>query len=234
MTIKAVLTDIEGTTAPVSFVAEVLFPYAAERLDAFVRAHLNDRAVAEALAETAELEGRKLTLDEAIETLLGWIRADRKATPLKALQGMIWREGYESGVIRSPVYRDAVTALKAWHARGLRLDVYSSGSVEAQQLLYRHTEAGDLTPLFSDYFDTRIGAKVDAASYGAIAGRIGLPVNEILFLSDLPREVDAALKAGMKAKRIDRALPPGTLLTDAAGVTVASDFALVEKWLSAA
>lgn len=233
MTIKAVLTDIEGTTAPVTFVAEVLFPYAAERLEAFVRAHLNDRAVAEALAETAELEGRKLSVDEAIATLLGWIRADRKATPLKTLQGKIWREGYESGVIRAPVYGDAVTALKAWKARGFRLDVYSSGSVEAQILLYKHTEAGDLTPLFSGYYDTRIGPKVEPASYGAIAREIGVAPSEILFLSDLPREVDAALKAGLKSWRIDRALPRGTMLTDAVGVTVAADFELVDKWLSA-
>lgn len=233
MTIKAVLTDIEGTTAPVTFVAEVLFPYAAERLDAFVRAHLNDRAVDEALAETAELEGRKLSVDEAIETLLGWIKADRKATPLKTLQGKIWREGYESGAIRSPVYPDAVTALRNWREKGLRLDVYSSGSVEAQILLYRYSEAGDLTPLFTDYFDTRIGAKVEAASYGAIAEKTGFRPDEILFLSDLPREVDAALKAGMKSWRIDRDLPKGTMLTDAVGVTVASDFALVESWLSA-
>ena len=233
MTIKAVLTDIEGTTAPVTFVAEVLFPYAAERLGAFVRTHLNDRAVAEALEETAALEGRTLSVDEAIDVLLGWIKADRKATPLKTLQGKIWREGYESGVIRSPVYPDAVAALQAWRARGLRLDVYSSGSVEAQILLYRHTEAGDLTPLFQDYFDTRIGAKVEATSYGAIAQKIGFRPEDILFLSDLPREVDAALKAGLKAMRIDRALPVGTLLRDAVGVTVASDFGLVDTWLSA-
>lgn len=232
MSVKAVLTDIEGTTAPISFVAEVLFPYAAARLDGFVRAHLNDRAVAEALAETAALEGRALSLDEAIATLLGWIKADRKATPLKTLQGKIWREGYESGAIRSPVYPDAVAALKRWKARGLRLDVYSSGSVEAQVLLYRYAEAGDLTPLFSGYFDTRIGAKVEPASYGAIANEIGVAPGEILFLSDLPREVDAALKAGLKSWRIDRALPKGTLLTDAVGVTVAADFDLVETWLA--
>lgn len=234
MTIKAVLTDIEGTTAPVSFVAEVLFPYAAERLDAFVRAHLSEPAVTAALAETAGLEGRDLTLDEAIATLLGWIKVDRKATPLKTLQGKIWREGYESGAIRSPVYADAVQALRRWKARGLRLDVYSSGSVEAQVLLYKHTDVGDLTPLFSGFFDTRIGPKVEAASYAAIAREIAIAPEDILFLSDLPREVDAALTAGMKSWRIDRALPPGMLMTDAAGVTVASDFSLVESWLSAA
>jgi enolase-phosphatase E1 len=234
VTIRAVLTDIEGTTAPVAFVADVLFPYAAERLDAFVRGHRKDRAVAEALAETAALEGRELTLDEAIATLLGWIKADRKATPLKTLQGKIWREGYESGAIRAPVYRDAVTALRAWKERGLRLDVYSSGSVEAQILLYRHTDAGDLTPLFSAHFDTRIGAKVEAASYAAITREIGVAPEEILFLSDLPREVEAALEAGLESWRIDRDLPAGTMRVDALGATVASDFGPVDTWLSAA
>lgn len=230
--IRAVLTDIEGTTAPISFVAETLFPYAAARLAGFVRAHEDDAEVQAALAETAALEGRALSTGEAIEVLLGWIKADRKATPLKTLQGKIWREGYESGAIRSPVYPDAVAALKRWKERGLRLDVYSSGSVEAQVLLYRYAEAGDLTPLFSGYFDTRIGAKVEPASYGAIANEIGVAPGEILFLSDLPREVDAALKAGLKSWRIDRALPKGTLLTDAVGVTVAADFDLVETWLA--
>lgn len=233
MTIKAVLTDIEGTTAPVSFVAEVLFPYAAARLDAFVRAHQNDAVVADALKETAALEGRALNVDEAIAVLLGWIKADRKATPLKTLQGKIWREGYESGAVVSPVYPDAVSALKTWKDRGLRLDVYSSGSVEAQILLYRHSDAGDLTPLFSGYFDTLTGPKMEAASYTAIAKEIGLAPEEILFLSDLPREVDAAIAAGLKSWRIDRALPEGTKQTDASGAPVASDFGVVESWLSA-
>lgn len=233
MTVRAVLTDIEGTTAPVSFVAEVLFPYAAERLAAFVRAHQSDPAVAEALKETAALEGRALDVDEVIEVLLGWIKADRKATPLKTLQGKIWREGYESGAVVSPIYPDAVAALRSWKDRGLRLDVYSSGSVEAQILLFRHSTAGDLTPLFSGYFDTHTGPKMEAASYTAVASEIGIAPDEILFLSDLPREVDAAIAAGMKSWRIDRDLPPGTVQTDATGVSVASDFAVVESWLSA-
>lgn len=233
MTIKAVLSDIEGTTAPVAFVAETLFPYAAARLDAFVRAHQSDPEIAEALNETAALEGRALTVDEAIAVLLGWIAADRKATPLKTLQGKIWREGYESGAVVSPVYPDAVAALKRWKDAGLRLDVYSSGSVEAQILLYRHSTAGDLTPLFSGYFDTRIGAKIEASSYAKIAQEIGIAPDEILFLSDLPREVEAALAAGMKSWRIDRALPAGTVLTDASGISVAADFAAVDAWLNA-
>jgi enolase-phosphatase E1 len=233
VTIKAILLDIEGTTAPISFVAEVLFPFAAERLEAFVRANAGDPAVAEALRETAELEGRQLTTSEAIETLLGWIKADRKATPLKTLQGKIWREGYESGRIVSPVYSDAARQMRAWKARGFRLDVYSSGSVEAQKLLYGHSDAGDLTPLFSDYFDTKTGPKLEAASYAAIAGLIGKPPSDVLFLSDSPGEVAAALAAGMQSIRIDRTLPAGGKATDPDGTFVAADFDVVDACLTA-
>lgn len=123
MTIKAILLDIEGTTAPISFVADVLFPFAAERLADFVHAHAEDARFVGALRETAELEARALSTDEAVATLLGWIKADRKATPLKTLQGMIWREGYESGRIISPVYRDAVDQMRLWKTHGYRLDV---------------------------------------------------------------------------------------------------------------
>ncbi len=226
MSIRAVLLDIEGTTAPISFVAETLFPYAAARLADFVRAHAGEPEIAAALAETADLEGRALTIDAAIDVLLGWIAADRKATPLKTLQGKIWREGYESGAIRSPVYPDAVAAMRAWKAQGLRLDVYSSGSVEAQVLLYTYTQDGDLTPLFTDYFDTRTGPKMEAASYAKIAAAIGFAPGEVLFLSDLPRENEAALAAGMQTVRIDRTLPPGTPLNDGA-IPVAADFTVI-------
>jgi enolase-phosphatase E1 len=227
MTIRAVLLDIEGTTAPIAFVAETLFPFAAARLADFVRAHAADPEIAAALKETAELEGRALTTDEAIEVLLGWIAADRKATPLKTLQGKIWRDGYEGGTLRSPVYPDAVAAMRAWKARGLRLDVYSSGSVEAQVLLYRYTADGDLTPLFTGYFDTRTGPKMEAASYAKIAATIGFAPSDVLFLSDLPRENDAALAAGMQTIRIDRTLPPGTLLNNGP-IPVAADFTVIE------
>jgi enolase-phosphatase E1 len=229
---KAILLDIEGTTAPISFVAEVLFPYAAERLAKFVHANAADPEIAAALKETAELEGRALSQDDAIAVLLGWIKADRKATPLKTLQGKIWREGYESGAIVSPVYPDAVAAMRAWKARGLRLDVYSSGSVEAQILLYRYSEAGDLTPLFTGYFDTRTGAKTEPASYAAIAGLAGVAPSEMVFLSDLPREIAPAAAAGLTAWRIDRTLAPGSESEDSGG-RVAADFTIVERWLQA-
>lgn len=231
MTIQAILLDIEGTTAPISFVAETLFPFAAERLADFVTRHEGDPAIAEALAETAELEGRTLSTQAAIDVLLGWIKADRKATPLKTIQGKIWREGYESGAIRSPVYPDAVEAMRAWKARGLRLDVYSSGSVEAQKLLYGYSEAGDLTPLFDAYFDTKTGPKLDAGSYVAIGTALALPLSHILFLSDLPGEVNAALEAGLQSWRIDRTLAPGASHTDAKGHRVAADFTVVDGWL---
>jgi enolase-phosphatase E1 len=242
VTVSAILLDIEGTTAPITFVAEVLFPFAAARLPEFVRGHADHPQVIEALAETAGLEGRDLSSDEAIEVLLGWIRADRKATPLKSLQGMIWREGYESGEIVSPLYPDAAEAMRAWHAQGLRLDIYSSGSVEAQILLYRHSDAGDLTPLISGYFDTRTGAKQDAASYAAIAKAIGHEPASIVFLSDAPAEVAAARKAGMTSWRIDRTLKPGTsvadpdgtqAVADPDGTQAAADFTVVAGWISA-
>ncbi|BCW86930.1 Enolase-phosphatase E1 [Alphaproteobacteria bacterium SO-S41] len=232
MTIRAVLLDIEGTTAPISFVAKTLFPYAAARLADFVRANAADPEIAGALKETAELEGRALSTDEAIDVLLGWIKADRKATPLKTLQGKVWRQGYESGAIRSPVYPDAVAAMRAWKARGLRLDVYSSGSVEAQVLLYKYSQDGDLTPLFDAYFDTRTGPKMEAASYTKIAAEIGHAPADILFLSDLPRENEAALAAGLKTVRIDRNLAPGTSQVEDSGLRVAADFTVVEQQLA--
>jgi len=207
--VHAVVTDIEGTTSSISFVHDVLFPYARGRLTGFVAA--NRDSVAPLLAEVRATEGRE-DLDEAAvcAVLRRWIDEDRKATPLKALQGMIWREGYESGELTADIYDDAARALRAWRDRGLRLFVYSSGSVEAQKLLFGHNAAGDLTPLFEGYFDTRVGGKADAASYARIADAMALPPAEILFLSDAPSEIAAARAAGLKAVRVVRDGPPAT------------------------
>ena len=196
--IRAILTDIEGTTTSVSFVFEVLFPYARRRLAAFVADHGGEPAVREQLDAVAREVGRRLSDAQAAELLVGWLDEDRKATPLKALQGMIWEDGYRRGDFTGHVYEDAARGLRAWHDAGLRLYVYSSGSVQAQQLIFGHSDAGDLTPLFSGYFDTRVGAKREAASYRAIARQIGLPPEEILFLSDVGEELDAAREAGMQ------------------------------------
>ena len=204
--INAILTDIEGTTSSIRFVKDVLFPYARERLPAFVETHTDDPAVQHWLHEAAKEAGLvSATREEIIDLLIGWIDADRKSTALKALQGMIWEAGYRDGEYRAHVYAEVPARLRAWQDSGLRLYVYSSGSVPAQKLFFAHTEAGDLASLFSGYFDTETGPKRDAASYRRIAEAIGLPPRSILFLSDIVEELDAARAAGFATTLIARA-----------------------------
>lgn len=206
MPIKAILTDIEGTTSSVSFVFEVLFPYARQHLPDYLRTHASEPAVLEQI-EAVRRDSGEVTADveRVIEVLLGWIAEDRKATPLKALQGMIWAQGYRSGEIKGHVYPDAVQGLRDWQRTGLRLYVYSSGSIQAQQLIFGFSEAGDLTPLFSGYFDTTSGGKREVESYRQIAADIGLPAEDILFLSDILEELDAAAAAGLRTCGLARA-----------------------------
>ena len=203
-TIRAIVTDIEGTTSSISFVADVLFPYARARLADYCAAHA-DR-VAPILAEVQAIEP-----GDPIATMQRWIDEDRKITPLKTLQGMIWDGGFRDGAFKGHVYPDAVAALRAWHAAGLKLYVFSSGSIAAQKLIFGFSEAGDLTPLFSGYFDTTTGPKREAVAYTRIAESIGLPVGEILFLSDVAAETDAAKAAGMQALLIDRGGGPADI-----------------------
>jgi enolase-phosphatase E1 len=203
--IRAILTDIEGTTSSLSFVKDVLFPYSRERMADFVRARADDPEVKALLDEVSSLAGRPLGIDEAIGQLIGWIDEDRKIGPLKALQGMIWEEGYRNGDFFGHVYEDAVRKLREWKAAGLALYVFSSGSVQAQKLLFTHTEHGDLTPLFSGYFDTRTGSKQEAEPYREIARQVGLPPEQLLFLSDIDGELDAARKAGFATCKLARA-----------------------------
>ena len=204
MTIKAIVTDIEGTTSSIDFVHQTLFPYAKKHLREFLRARADQPEVLAQLREVAVAEGRALSADEAAAVLDRWMAEDRKATPLKALQGLIWAQGYAAGELRGHVYPDTPVHLRRWHAAGIRLYVYSSGSVEAQKLIFGHSDAGDLTPLFSGYFDTRIGGKRDAASYRAILEAIGLRGDEVLFLSDIGEELDAARAAGLKTCQLLR------------------------------
>ncbi|MFZ6046541.1 acireductone synthase [Pseudomonas sp. CR3202] len=199
MPIKAILTDIEGTTSAVSFVFDVLFPFAARHLPAFVLAHADEPDVARQIeAVRAESGEAAASPERVVEILLGWIAEDRKATPLKALQGMVWEQGYRAGQLKGHVYPDAVEALRRWKEQGYDLYAYSSGSIQAQKLIFGCSEAGDLTPLFSGYFDTTSGPKREVASYQRIAAAIGLPGDEILFLSDVVQELDAAREAGMQ------------------------------------
>lgn len=211
--ISAILTDIEGTTTSLAFVQDVLFPYSREHMAEFVAGHNGDPEIAPLLDEVRNLAGKPLNLNEVAETLIRWIDEDRKASPLKALQGMIWEEGYRRGDFHGHVYEDAARKLRDWKAAGLDLHVFSSGSVHAQKLLFAHTEYGDLTPLFSGYFDTRIGPKQDPEAYREIARRLGAAAETVLFLSDIEGELDAARSAGFLTCRLLRGAgnpEPGT------------------------
>lgn len=195
--IKAIVTDIEGTTSDIRFVHNVLFPYARDRLTETVRRQEQNEEIARALA-ALRLELGLPDADQAtlITALNRFMDEDRKSPALKLLQGIIWRSGYLNGDFRGHVYPEVAARLADWRQQGIRLYVYSSGSVEAQQLLFGYSEAGDLRPLFSDYFDTRVGAKRETASYRAIEQSIGLPAGQLLFLSDIRQELDAAQQAG--------------------------------------
>ena len=207
------LVDIEGTTSTIAFVHTVLFPYADEHLDAYVTAHRNDPEVREAMRAAATLAALEPGADDAtvLAHLHAWIAEDRKATPLKTLQGLIWAEGYAQTGLRGHVYPDAAAGLRRWHDAGLTLYVYSSGSIEEQRVLFAHSDQGDLSPLFSGYFDTTTGPKREARSYAAIARGIDEDPADVVFLSDVDAELDAARTAGMQTVRLLRPAdtPPG-------------------------
>lgn len=202
--IEAIVTDIEGTTSSLSFVKDVLFPYARRHLPAFVAEHCVDPEVKALLDDANRLAGGQLEQAALIEQFIAWIDVDQKITPLKSLQGLIWLDGYQNGDFTGHVYPDAVRNLRAWQGRGLKLYVYSSGSVQAQKLLFGYSDFGDLTPLFSGYFDTRIGGKREAESYRKIADELALPAARILFLSDIKEELDAARAAGFATRWLVR------------------------------
>ncbi len=202
---KIILTDIEGTTSSISFVKEVLFPYARRELPNFVREHATDPKVRHWLDQVQLELGSEFFNDEhLIETLLNWIDSDRKHTALKALQGMVWVAGYRDGDYAAHIYRDAIEMLKLWHEAGHKIYVYSSGSVPSQKLFFSHTSDGNLTELFSGYFDTEMGGKRDVESYRRIAATIEEKPSDIIFLSDIVEELDAAREAGMDSVLLDR------------------------------
>jgi len=199
-----ILTDIEGTTSSISFVKDVLFPYARRALPAFVRARGREPEVRHWLDMVATENGGICQDDMIVETLQGWIDEDRKHTALKALQGLIWDDGYRNADFTAHIYPDAAKALQDWHEDGIRLAVYSSGSVAAQKLFFGNSDAGDLLPLFDGFFDTEMGHKRDSASYARIANAIGREPGDVLFLSDVVEELDAARSAGMRTVLVDR------------------------------
>ncbi len=196
--IKAIVTDIEGTTSSILFVKDVLFPYARANLADYVRNHADDPQVKPLLEDVCKEAGSELSTEQIITQLIQWLDEDKKVTPLKSLQGLIWEAGYRQGDFKGHLYADAAVNLKAWKDQGLDLYIYSSGSVYAQKLLFGHTEYGDLTPLFSGYFDTHIGGKKERQSYDNIAGQLAMPPSRLLFLSDIKEELDAAKAAGFE------------------------------------
>ena len=204
MPVRAILTDIEGTTGSISFVKDVLFPYARRALPAFVAARGQEPDVRRWLDAVAAEQGGVCDDRMTVEVLQGWIDADRKHTALKALQGLLWADGYRSGDFTAHIYADAAESLREWNAAGIPLYVYSSGSVPAQKLFFGHSAAGDLSGMFQGWFDTEVGGKRDAASYRRIAGDIGVEPGDVLFLSDIVEELDAAREAGMQTVLIDR------------------------------
>lgn len=205
---RAALLDIEGTIADIGFVRNTLFPYARAALPQFIARHGDEAAVASELAATAAAAGLEPQDREAIlGQLLDWLDRDIKATPLKALQGMIWENGYRSGAFKAHLYPDAHEWIERKHAEGLPLYIYSSGSVQAQQLYFAHNEFGDLRSRFQGCFDTTIGSKKDSDSYTRIAARIGLNAQQIVFFSDIADELEAAQAAAMQVVQLVR---PGT------------------------
>jgi enolase-phosphatase E1 len=198
--VRAILTDLEGVAVPLSFMRATLAPLARERLGAFIAQHASDPDVEDALEETGRLLGGfDLKLEEAEALLLRWMKQDRKATPLKLIQGLIWEEALQDGAIRRELYPDAPESLRKWADAGLRLFAYSSNSALAQKLLL-----GDLASLFEGFFDTSIGPKIEPASYRAISERLALPARSILVLSEDEEELDAARSAGLATTRLAR------------------------------
>lgn len=206
--IGAIVLDIEGTTTDIAFVKDTLFPYAETRLAGFMAELVPTPEGEKILAQVRQEVGdSNLSQEDCIAQLLAWARADQKVTPLKAVQGMIWDEGYRTKAYYSHIYEDAAAYIQEWHRRGVPLYVYSSGSIAAQKLLFAHTLEGDLTPCFQGYFDTTTGAKVDADAYAKIAASLGIAAEKLLFLSDHPGELAAARQAGWQVVAVQR---PGT------------------------
>ncbi|KAM9455411.1 enolase-phosphatase E1 [Clarias gariepinus] len=227
--VSVILLDIEGTTTPITFVKDVLFPYIKEHLEEYLGAHWeedeckqdvqllkkqteedlkqNRACPVHAVDQTVHTDEEK-AIREVVDSVLWQMDADRKTTALKQLQGHMWRAAYVSGRIKGEVYQDVVPTIRRWKQDGLKVYIYSSGSIEAQKLLFGYSVQGDLLDLFDGHFDTNIGAKVESKSYEKIAERIGCSPEEIMFLTDVTREAKAAEDAGVNVAVVVR---PGNM-----------------------
>lgn len=206
--IKYILTDIEGTTTSITFVYDVLFPFFRQNIQQLKELQ-NIPEVQEAFQQTKEIafenEGISLTsYDQIIGKLLEWSNQDKKVTPLKTLQGIIWEQGYKSGAIKGHVYSDVAENLARWNKKGIKLGIFSSGSVAAQKLLFGYSEKGDLTPCFDFYFDTKTGGKRENETYLKISEAINTEPSSILFLSDIREELEAADQVGFQTMQLVR------------------------------
>ncbi|MBV9388279.1 MAG: acireductone synthase [Chroococcidiopsidaceae cyanobacterium CP_BM_ER_R8_30] len=232
--VDAILLDIEGTTTPVDYVLGILFPFARVHVESFLQAHAQDipvQADLKRLWQEYEADiAQDLSVPEwkkdnqtsgAVPYIDYLISIDRKSTGLKSLQGKIWEQGYRDGTLRSQIFTDVKSAFERWTSALKKLFIFSSGSVQAQQLLFRYTEVGDLTGFLSGYFDTEMGPKKEADSYHKIAQTIKIPPARILFISDVAAELRAAQSAGM---RVLFCLRPGNLSSDSEGFSVIQNF----------
>jgi enolase-phosphatase E1 len=208
--VRHVVVDIEGTTSASAFVYDVLFAYARDRFAPWIEAHGDEPETAAIIAAVgAEIGVDDPSHEQVVHALTAWTDADRKVTPLKTLQGLIWQEGFANGDLTSHFFPDALVSLGNWHDAGLPISVYSSGSVLAQRNWYAHSSAGDLTPWISGYYDTaNAGPKREVASYRAIADAIGVDPGSLLFCSDVVAELDAATDAGWQVVRVRRSGEP--------------------------
>ncbi len=235
--VRVVLLDIEGTTTPIDFVYKTLFPYASRKLESFLGEHSRDpetQSLVQDLHAQQQMDERQglgppawvnEPEDERRRSAVGyarWLMAkDSKCTALKSLQGRIWQEGFGNGELRGEVYPDVPPAFERWRRQGREIGIYSSGSVLAQQLLFRTVISGDLTPQIASFFDTRIGVKTDGESYKKIAASSGRTPHKFLFISDAVKEIEAARSAGMQALLCDRS---GASLTSADEDTTICNF----------
>jgi enolase-phosphatase E1 len=202
--IRAILLDIEGTTTPISFVHEVLFPYSRTNLSSYLKQHANSPELLADLTLLADEYAQDLTEDkhpaQLIEPYVHWlIEQDRKSPALKSLQGKIWKHGYLDGSLKAPLFPDVLPAMERWRQQDIQIAIFSSGSVLAQKLLFQHTDVGDVTHYIQGFFDTSVGKKIESSSYQLIAGELEVPVDTVLFISDVTEELKAANVASMSA-----------------------------------
>lgn len=207
---RAILTDIEGTTSSDRHVKTGMYAYAKARLPAYIAGHRDEPEVRQLLEQTRRLGELPAQADDRAlyDQLMRWQDADLKVTPLKAFQGLVWHQGYEEGAFQGHVYPDVPDTLQRWRERGLAIYVFSSGSVFAQTQFFRFSPCGDLRPLFDGHFDRAVGAKREPQAYARIAAAIGRPPAQVLFLSDVAAELDAAREAGLRTCGLDRGEAP--------------------------